>query len=113
MSFENICEELYEILFCMDKATVMKIPESYLNQIIKNRNKNFKTKIDKNDLFNENNISKEAMDLLCWFDYNYWADSKRKQKINDLRKKFLIEEEEKKRKKYNPCNIFNNKKTSV
>jgi len=106
MSYENMYEELYEILSYMDKSTVMKIPEDILNQIIKKRNKSFKTKINKNDLFNENNISREAMDVLCWFDYNYWADPNRKKEIKGLRKEYLIKEEEEKRRKYNPDDIF-------
>ncbi|MBR3697815.1 MAG: hypothetical protein IKM97_06155 [Clostridia bacterium] len=111
MSNEDMYEEVYEILSYMDKITVMRIPENVLNQIIKKRNKSFKTRINKNDLFNENNISKEAMDFLCWIDYNYWADSKRKQEIDYYKRKNFIEEEAEKRKKFNPNDIFGNKKT--
>ena len=71
MPIEDIYEELYEVLSNMDKTTVMRIPEEILNRIISQRNKNFKSSIDRDDLFNENNISKDAMDLLCWIDYNY------------------------------------------
>ena len=71
MPIEDIYEELYEVLSNMDKTTVMRIPEEILNRIISQRNKNFKSSIDEDDLFNENNISKDAMDLLCWIDYNY------------------------------------------
>lgn len=79
-------EELYEILGQMDKLTVMKIPEDILNNINSKRNKDFKTKIDKYDLFNEGNIRKETVDLLCWLDYNYWMGNERKEKV----KKSLI-----------------------
>lgn len=77
----DIYEELFEILKCMDKMTVMKIPEDVLNYIINNRNKNFHTRIDKNDIFNEQNVSKETVDLLCWLDYKYWMNSDEKLKI--------------------------------
>ena len=78
MPIEDVYEELYEVLSNMDKATVMKIPEDILNKIITQRNTSFKTAIDDDNLFNENNISKEAMDLLCWIDYNYWTSPERK-----------------------------------
>ena len=99
-------EELYEILGQMDKVTVMKIPEDILNNINSKRNKDFKTKIDKYDLFNEENIRKETVDLLCWLDYNYWMNNERKEKVKKIISKNLEEENDYKREKYNPEKIF-------
>ena len=99
-------EELYEILGQMDKLTVMKIPETILNNINSKRNKDFKTKIDKYDLFNEENIRKETVDLLCWLDYNYWMSNARKEKVKKIINKNLEEENDYKREKYNPEKIF-------
>ena len=67
----NTYEELYEVLRYMDKPTVMKIPESILRNILEKRNKEFETRIDKNDLFKEENMSKEAVDILCWLEYKF------------------------------------------
>ena len=89
----------------MDKLAVMKIPEEKLNIIINNRNKDFKTKIDKNDLFNENNISKEALDLLCYFDYHYWISDEKKKEVDKVHFK-KVQEEEKKKPKYNRSDLF-------
>lgn len=99
-------EELYEILGQMDKLTVMKIPEDILNNINSKRNKDFKTKIDKYDLFNEGNIRKETVDLLCWLDYNYWMGNERKEKVKKIINKNLEEENDYKREKYSPEKIF-------
>ena len=99
-------EELYEILGQMDKLTVMKIPETILNNINSKRNKDFKTKIDKYDLFNEENIRKETVDLLCWLDYNYWMSNARKEKVKKIINKNWEEENDYKREKYNPEKIF-------
>lgn len=66
-------KELYEILSYMDKVTVMKIPINILH-IIKNKKDNgYITKIDKNDIFNENNVTRETIDLLCYFHKYYWS----------------------------------------
>lgn len=99
-------EELYEILGQMDKLTVMEIPKDILNNINSKRNKDFKTKIDKYDLFNEGNIRKETVDLLCWLDYNYWMGNERKEKVKKIINKKLEEENDYKREKYSPEKIF-------
>ena len=59
----------------------MKIPENKLITINKKRNRDFKTKIDKKDIFNRNNMSQEAFDLLFYLDYNYWMDEEKKKKL--------------------------------
>lgn len=106
MISSNTYEEVYEILRYMDKITVMKVPEEILNTIKKKRNVNYKTKIDKNDIFNEENISKEAIDFLCWIDYKYWMDENRKIKIDQIKFDKIRKYEEEKREKYVPDNLF-------
>ena len=106
----NTYEEIYEILSYMDEATVMKIPKKVLNIIQEKRNSNFKTKIDENDIFNEKNVSKEAIDFLCWIEYTYWMKESRKQKINKIKLDKIQKSEEEKREKYNPDNLFKNRK---
>ena len=110
MISDNTYEEIYEILSYMDEATVMKIPKKVLNIIQEKRNSNFKTKIDENDIFNEKNVSKEAIDFLCWIEYTYWMKESRKQKINKIKFDKIQKSEEKKREKYNPDNLFKNRK---
>lgn len=106
MNIENIYAETFEILSYMDKMTVMKIPVNVLSSIKNLRNKNFKTNIDKNDIFNENNISKETVDLLCWLDYTYWSNENEKEEINNIIKENNRVEEINKRERYNPDNLF-------
>lgn len=111
MVSSNTYEEIYEILSYMDKLTVMKVPENILKNISEKRNKNFKTKIDKNDLFNEENASKEAIDILCWIEYKFWMDNGRKNEIDRIKISKLTEIEKEKYEKYNPDNIFKKKNT--
>lgn len=66
-------KELYEILSYMDKVTVMKIPISILQTIKNKKDNRYITKIDKNDLFNEHNVNRETIDLLCYFYKHYWS----------------------------------------
>lgn len=73
MISSNTYKELYEILSYMDKVTVMKIPLEILQNIKKYKNNCYKTKIDKKDIFNEKNVNKETIDLLCYFYKHYWC----------------------------------------
>lgn len=85
MISSNAYEEIYEILGYMDKITVMKIPDNILKNIKKRRNPNYKTKIEKDNIFDEKNISKEAVDILCWLDYTYWMSKERKLEIDRIK----------------------------
>jgi len=80
---ENTYTEVYEILSSMDKMTVMKIPVELLKFIKDNRNENFKTLIDKNDIFNMNNISNETRHVLAWIDINYWMSEEKKKHLKE------------------------------
>ena len=74
MITSKIYKELYEILSYMDKVTVMKIPISILQTIKNKKDNRYITKIDKNDLFNEHNVNRETIDLLCYFYKHYWCN---------------------------------------
>lgn len=63
--------EAFEILSYMDKKSVMKIPEYILTKMKENRDLSYITKIDKNDIFNVDNISKNTVRILCWLDTEY------------------------------------------
>lgn len=112
MISSNTYEEVYEILSLMDKLTVMKIPEETLKIINEKRNPEYKTKIDKNDIFNEKNVSKETIDLLCYFDYHYWMDENRKNEVDRIHKLKIQEIEKEKMKKYNPNDVFKSKQNN-
>lgn len=99
-------EELYEILSLMDKTTVMKIPIDILNSIKEQRNPEHKTRIDKKDIFNENNVNKETIDLLCYLDYHYWMSEDKKAEVDKIKRIKYQDEEEEKREKFNPDNLF-------
>ena len=109
----DVYEEVYEVLMCMNDAAVNKIPKDIFNNIKEKRNIHFYTKINKKDIFNKNNISKEAMDFLCYLDYNYWMNDENKKKVRDINSQRKLAEEEEKLKKYNPDNIFKNRNDVV
>lgn len=85
---------------------MMKIPESILRNILEKRNKEFKTRIDKNDLFKEENMSKEAVDILCWLEYKFLMSEENKKEIDKIKNRKLKEMENK---NYDLNNLFKKK----
>lgn len=85
MISSEVYEEVYEVLFYMDINIISQIPFQIIKKIDEKRNKNYKTKIEKSDLFNLNNLSKEAVDMLLWIDVNYCKSIQEKE---NLKKKY-------------------------
>ena len=65
--------EVFEILKYMDRNIVMKIPLDIIELFSQNKNDNYKSKIDHNDIFNKNNISKKALNILALLNINYFS----------------------------------------
>lgn len=79
-----IYAEVYDMLKFMDKSTVMKIPVEILEYIKENRDVNFESDVDPDDIFNKNNIQPESLNLMAWLDLNYWADDKAKKELRKI-----------------------------
>ena len=100
--------EVYEILKYMNKEVVMKIPIEILEKIKNKRDLNYKSKIDKEDIFNPDNVLPETIEVLNWIDVNFWMSEDKKEKIQKKVRKQELEENKLKEKKYNPDAIFKN-----
>lgn len=83
--------EVFEILSYMNKETVKKIPVQILEYIKNNRNENYISKIDKNDIFNKNNIVKETQVILAYLDLKYFCS----EESREVKFKIYKENEEK------------------
>ena len=70
----NEYEEVFEFLSYMNKRDVMKIPEEILLYIKNNRNSKYKTKLNKDDLFNFENLSENALNFLIYIDNTFWKE---------------------------------------
>lgn len=100
--------EVYEILKYMNKEVVMKIPIEILDKIKNKRDLNYKSKIDKEDIFNPDNVLPKTIELLNWIDVNFWMSEDKKEKLQKKVRKQELEENKLKEKKYNPDDIFKN-----
>lgn len=99
--------EIFEILKYMDKSQVMKIPIEILENFKENRLRNYKSKINKDDIFNKNNISRETLSILGYLNLNYWSNEEKKKDLLALYRKNEFELSEKNKEQYD--NIFHKK----
>ena len=110
ISDANMYAEVFEILGCMNKQEVMRIPVNILEFIKQERSKTYQTRIDKYDLFNPDNVDQRTINLLAWIMINYMADEEEKNKLIEFGKENDRQSEFAKEKKYS-INIFENEKT--
>lgn len=100
--------EVFEILSYMDKKTVMKIPVEVLQLFKNERKKDYVSRINKNDLFNENNVSKQTRVIFAWLNLKYWATEDEKKVLTEIYEENKIKEEKIKQEKYSYEDIFDN-----
>lgn len=109
----NVYKEVYELLSYMDKTTVMRIPIELLNKIKYNKNDEYISKIDKNDVFNRNNVLPETIKYMAWLDVNYWETKEEKERLRKLYLERINEQNEIKKKNFNSDNLFKKGKCSI
>lgn len=101
--------EVFEILSYMNKKTVMKIPLEVLQFIKENRNMEYISKINPNNIFNPENISKEAREILAAIDLEYLASDESKKEKLKIYKENERKYQEELLKEYSFTDIFANK----
>lgn len=105
--------EVYEILSYTNKELVMKIPIEILEKIKNKRNPHYISKIDKKDILNRKNISKQTLSVIAYLQFKYWMTNSERERIRKLSYDFKLIEEEAKKEKYSSDNIFNHKKNDI
>lgn len=105
----NVYSEVYEILSYMDKATVMKIPIEILETIKNKRNTEYVSKINPQDIFNQNNVDEKTIEILACLDVNFWMDREKKKNLELKYLKNIQREEIEKKEKYGNFELFDKK----
>lgn len=103
----QIYTEVYSILELLGKQYINKIPKSLYNMIQSNV-------IDVNNLkykslkeINKNNIHKESLSMIALIHSNYWCESQEeKDNLESIFINNFVKNENEKREKFNPDNIF-------
>lgn len=105
--------EVIEVLKYTKREDVNKIPKSRILLWRTNMNKDYDFKIDTTKTLEEQNLSKEAKAIIANIFKKYWATDYQKERI-EAKEKYDIEQMEKEKyQKYNPDDIFKNRKQNI
>lgn len=103
-------KEVIEILKYTNKDDVNKIPSDKILLWRDNMKEDYNFEIDEEKPLSEQNISKEARAILANIFKQYWATDYQKERI-EAKEKYDVEQIEKEKyAKYNPNDIFKNRK---
>lgn len=82
--YKSAFKEVSEILKYMDEELVNKIPTKFITFLQENMSKEYDFKINENIALEEQNISREAENILALLYRNYWATEEEKQEFARL-----------------------------
>lgn len=104
--------EVLDILDNTKKEDVNKIPKSFIKFLVDNASLEYKVNLDHSKPINELKIKDKTKELLGYIYIKWWCNDKEKENYMQKIKELEIKNEEKKKEKYNPDKIFENKRKS-
>lgn len=106
-------KEVIEVLKHTKREDVNKIPKYRILLWKTNMKKDYDFKIDTSKTLEEQNLSKEAKAIIANIFKKYWATDYQKERI-EAKEKYDIEQMEKEKyERYNPNDIFKNRKQDI
>ena len=102
--------EVYDILNHFEPDMYKKIPQEFISYVEQNKDNNYITRIDFSKSINEQNILQETKVILSIIYRDFICDKKLKEKLEQYDYNIL---ETKKRIKYNPKDLFKNRKNQT
>ena len=107
----NTYAEVNAVLESMAEEYTNKIPIKLKKLISNYRNNSYSVKYDFNKPLHEQNISKEALSIIALIHLNYWCkDEAEKKELYKIFQDNELKNENEKRLKYSPNNLFKSKK---
>lgn len=79
--------EVWNILQQIDKNEIQKIPRDILENINSRRDKEYKCNINLDIPLENQNISEEVTNILCYLNLNYWSTIEEKNQLKQLYEK--------------------------
>lgn len=105
--------EALEILTFMPEESVNKIPKDIIEVFKLNKDENYRFEVDIDKTFEEQEVLEETKAILANFFRDYWATPEQKEKIEAKERYDRQKIEEEKRERYNPDDIFKNRKAKI
>lgn len=110
IEYANAYSEVIEILRYISKSDYDKIPKDMIELFNSSYNKNYVFEYNQKKTLEEQNVSELTRTIIAILFRDYWATEKQREKIINYQSQERIKIEQKKLEKYNPNNLFQNKK---
>lgn len=110
-NYPNAYKEVYVILQNIDKKDYDLVPEAFIKMVENNMNKDYNFELNSNEDFENQELLQETKAILAYLYLNYWGTEEEKVIIKQKFNQDILREEEEKRQKYNPDNLFERKVT--
>ena len=111
IAYAKAYTEVLEIIKYFPKEEYAKIPEEKIEFYKNNMDKDYNFKINPEIDLSEQSISPEANAIMINLFTDYYATEEQKIKIKNILDSNQQKEEQEKRERYNPDNIFKNRNT--
>ena len=102
--------EVEYILRKLDDEYINKIPQEVWDYINKNKDKNYVFEYDNDKILSEQNLNIDTISILTYINMEYLLEEKERRELLELLKKDDMVAEQQKKEKYNPEDLFKNKK---
>lgn len=109
-TYEKAYTEVIELLRFFPRESVEKIPKERLKLYIDKMDKSYHYKVDKSKTFEQQQMSEKTKAIFANIFRDYWATDYQRERILAKENYDNQKREEEKRNKYNPDNIFKNRK---
>ncbi len=98
--------EVYEILKSLPEKEFNKIPDDLINLIRKNRDSNYIWEYNKSKKITEQNLSRDTIVILSYINTEFILEDEQRMLMRNIHYFNEMKEEEFKKKKFNPKDIF-------
>ena len=105
--------EVSVILNHLNKSDYDKIPKEVIDRIEKNKDTEYVWYYDETKDLKDQKVSKDTIAILSYINMKYLLNEEQRKFVEEVFKENQKKIENIKRKKYNPDNIFKNKKESI
>lgn len=109
---EGISETL-DILNHMENIYIEKIPEKFRDFLEKNKSADYISSLDHSKKINEMNLKEKTKDILAIIYMNYWCTPEQKENYQKVLNENELKYQEELKEKYNPDNVFKDKKERI
>lgn len=108
---QEMYSEVYSILNLLGNNYIAKLPKSLFKMIEEEKSSTYNPQYSEVKSLNEQNIKRESLAMIALFHLNYWCNSnEEKEQLKQLFKNNEEKHQAEIREKYNPDNLFKNRK---